>query len=246
MIWTLCTAALLTLGCGNADAPSSKKADAPVAPAAKAAPAAAQPDVTVSAKWKSGVTDANAGDKVGKVRLHGSMPAGNGTKLYLYETEGRNLTLMDSTTVQNQAFDFGQVEVHRGFYQMAGVDAKNNCQFIMNPDEADLNLVFRSKQMTSGKTAAPALKTELGSRTRTSAASTTTKSATSASSSRTVLPRPSGKADFGQGNGTRRQAARVDGRQPGTYIAKFLGWKTPNTPTHRAISSTTSTPWTTA
>ena len=37
---------------------------------------------------------------------------------------------------------------------MTSVDAKNNCQFIMNPDEADLNLVFRSKQMTSGKTAA--------------------------------------------------------------------------------------------
>ena len=58
----------------------------------------------MSAKWKSGVTDANAGDKVGKVRLHGSMPANsNGTKLYLYETEGRNLTLMDSTTVQNRS-----------------------------------------------------------------------------------------------------------------------------------------------
>ena len=152
MIWTLCTAALLTLGCGNGDAPASKKETTKATNTEAPAPAA-QPDVTVSAKWKSGVNDANDGDKVGKVRLHGSMPAGNGTMLYLYETEGRNVTLMDSTKVMNQAFDFGRVEVHRGFYKLQGSDAKNNCQFVMNPDEADLNLVFRSKQMTSGKSA---------------------------------------------------------------------------------------------
>ena len=155
MIWTLCTAAALSMGCGNADAPASTKTanDKAATASETPTPAAGQPDVTVSAKWKSGVTEANDGDKVGKVRLHGSMPAGNGTVLYLYETEGRNLTLMDSTKVMNQAFDFGQVEVHRGFYQLAGTNAKNNCQFVMNPDESDLNLVFRSKMMTSGKSA---------------------------------------------------------------------------------------------
>ena len=83
MIWTLCTAALLTLGCGNGDAPASKKATAKASNNEAPAPTA-QPDVTVSAKWKSGVNDSNDGDKVGKVRLHGSMPAGNGTMLYLY------------------------------------------------------------------------------------------------------------------------------------------------------------------
>ena len=85
--------------------------------------APAQPDVTVSAKWKSGVNDSNDGDKVGKVRLHGSMPAGNGTMLYLYETEGRNVTLMDSAKVMNQAFDFGGGSAPR-LLQTTGTDAK--------------------------------------------------------------------------------------------------------------------------
>ena len=105
MIWTLCTALVLAMGCGEPQptASSQDKASKPVAE--EAAAASAQPDVTVSPKWKDGVTEANKGDKTGMVRLHGSMPAANGTVLYLYETEARNVTLMDSTTVQNQAFD---------------------------------------------------------------------------------------------------------------------------------------------
>ncbi|MDG1673925.1 MAG: hypothetical protein P8H88_00620, partial [Flavobacteriales bacterium] len=154
MIWTLCTAALLALGCGQTESPAAKTTTAKATQAeTQTATPAAQPDVTVSPKWKDGVNDANKGDKVGQVRLHGSMPTTDGSVLYLYETEGRNLTLMDSTTVQGQKFDFGRIEVHRGFYQMASSDAKNNCQFIMTPDESDLNLVFRTKQLTSGKSA---------------------------------------------------------------------------------------------
>ena len=108
-------AASLAVGCGNAsEGTSSSATSKPATNTAQAsAPAATQqPDVTVSAKWKDGVTDANRGDKTGKVRLQGAVPAANGTGLFLYETEGRNLTLIDSTKVQNQAFDFGQVEVH--------------------------------------------------------------------------------------------------------------------------------------
>ena len=150
MIWTLSAALMLALGCGE----SGTQKAAPSTPTKSETKAPSnQPDVTVSAKWKDGTNDANRGDKQGKVRLQGSIPAADGTMLYLYETEGRNLTLMDSAKVLGQAFDFGQVDVHRGFYQMATKDAKNNCQFIMNPDEANLNLSFRSKMMTSGKTA---------------------------------------------------------------------------------------------
>ena len=149
-------AAALAVGCGNASEGTSSSATSTPAsstPKASAPAASQQPDVTVSAKWKDGVTEANRGDKTGKVRLQGTVPAANGTVLYLYETEGRNLTLMDSAKVQNQAFDFGQVEVHRGFYQLATDNAKNNCQFVMNPDEPQVNLKFRSKQLTSSKTA---------------------------------------------------------------------------------------------
>ena len=233
MIWTLCTTAALLLGCENAKAPTSNKADKTAKSTAAVAEtnAAAQPDVTVSAKWKSGVTEANDGDKVGMVRLRGSMPAGNGTVLYLYETEGRNLTLMDSTTVQNQSFDFGPTEVHRGFYQLSGANAKNNCQFVMNPDESDLNLVFRSKMMTSGKSAPQ-----------------------SAENSAWFTYENFSKANNNQIRGLRKQLkdspfkAQVEQQiadkemelvakqhelmdaNPGTYIAKFLGWKNPKYP----------------
>lgn len=197
MIWTLCTSAVLILGCGNSEAPASQKSTSKaIKTPAPTSTASSQPDVTVSAKWKNGVNDANAGDKIGMVRLHGRMPATDGTKLYLYETEGRNLTLMDSATVQNQMFDFKKVEVHRGFYKLSGKDAKNNCQFVMNPDEADLNLVFRSKQMTSGKTAPASAENRTWFTYENFSLSTTTKSATSASSSRTALFAPKWKSRF--------------------------------------------------
>ena len=102
MIWTLCMAAALAVGCGNAsEGTTSSATSTPATSTAKAsAPAASQqPDVTVSAKWKDGVTEANRGDKAGTVRLQGTMPAANGTVLYLYETEGRNLTLMDLSLI---------------------------------------------------------------------------------------------------------------------------------------------------
>ena len=233
MIWTLCTAAALSMGCGNADAPAARKTGESKAAIASenTKPAADQPDVTVSAKWKSGVTDTNKGDKVGKVRLHGSMPAANGTVLYLYETEGRNLTLMDSTKIVNKSFDFGAVEVHRGFYQLAGSNAKNNCQFVMNPDESDLNLVFRSKTMTSGKSAP---------------ASTENKA--------WFTYENYSRANNNQIRGLRKQLkdspfrAQVEQQiadkemelvakqhelmaaNPDTYLAKFLGWKNPKYP----------------
>ena len=233
MIWTLCTAAALMVGCGeaeNAQAQASEKVQATEAAVQPAAPAT-QPDVTVSPKWKSGVSAANDGDKEGKVRLHGTMPAADGTVLYLYETEGRNLTLMDSAKVANSAFDFGKVDVHRGFYQLAGTDAKNNCQFVMNPDEADLNLVFRSKQMTSGKSAPQ-----------------------SAENKAWFTYESFSRVNNNQIRGLRKQLkdspfrAQVEKQiedkemelvqkqhelmaaNPDTYLAKFLGWKNPKYP----------------
>ena len=242
MIWTLCTAALLTLGCGNGDAPASKKATTKASTTEAPAPAA-QPDVTVSAKWKSGVNEANDGDKVGKVRLHGSMPAANGTMLYLYETEGRNVTLMDSAKVMNQAFDFGRVEVHRGFYKLQGSDAKNNCQFVMNPDEADLNLVFRSKQMTSGKSAPASAENrawftyENFSRVNNNQIRNLRKQLKDSPFRAQVEKQIEDK----EMELVAKQHELMDAN-PDTYWPSFWAGKTPSTPVPRATSSTTSIP----
>ena len=233
MIWTLCMSAMLALGCGG-DAESSSAE--PNSTTAKTTPSASsastsQPDVTVSPKWKDGVTEANAGDKVGLVRLHGSIPTTDGDVLYLYETEGRNLTLMDSVKVKGQSFDFGKIEVHRGFYQLATKDAKNNCQFVMNPDESDLNLVFRTKQLTSGKSAPQSPENKVW-----------------------FTYENYSRVNNNQVRGLRKQLkdspfrAQVEQQiadkemelvqkqhelmtaNPGTYMAKFLGWKNPKYP----------------
>ncbi|MEC8114196.1 MAG: TlpA disulfide reductase family protein [Bacteroidota bacterium] len=233
MIWTLCTAALLAIGCGNSDAPASSKAAKPSASETTKTTqnATAQPDVTVSPKWKSGVNDANAGDKKGKVHLHGSMPATDGTILYLYETEGRNLTLMDSAKVRNKAFDFGQVDVHRGFYQLAGSNAKNNCQFVMNPDEADLRLVFRSKQMASGKSAPASAENktwftyENFSRVNNNQIRSLRKQLKDSPFRAQVEKQIADK----EMELVAKQHELMDAN-PGTYIAKFLGWKNPQYP----------------
>jgi thiol-disulfide isomerase/thioredoxin len=232
MIWTLCTAALLALGCGQTESPAAKTTTAKATPAeTQTATPAAQPDVTVSPKWKNGVNDANKGDKVGQVRLHGSMPTTDGSVLYLYETEGRNLTLMDSTTVQGQKFDFGRIEVHRGFYQMASSDAKNNCQFIMTPDEPDLNLVFRTKQLTSGKSAPQSTENKVWftyenfSRVNNNQVRGLRKQLKDSPFRAQVEQQIADK----EMELVQKQHELMDAN-PGTYIAKFLGWKNPKYP----------------
>ena len=232
MIWTLCTALALAMGCGESQPAASTSQDKATKPVAESTTAAsAQPDVTVSPKWKDGVTEANKGDKTGMVRLHGSMPAANGTVLYLYETEARNVTLMDSTTVQNQAFDFGKVEVHRGFYQLAGADAKNNCQFIMNPDEPDLNLTFRSKMMTSGKSAPQSAENQAWftydsfSRVNNNQIRNLRKQMKDSPFKAQVEQQIADK----EMELVAKQHELMDAN-PDTYLAKFLGWKNPKYP----------------
>ena len=228
MIWTLSAALMLALGCGE----SGTQKAAPSTPTKSETKAPSnQPDVTVSAKWKDGTNDANRGDKQGKVRLQGTIPAADGTMLYLYETEGRNLTLMDSAKVLGQAFDFGQVDVHRGFYQMATKDAKNNCQFIMNPDEANLNLSFRSKMMTSGKTAPQSAENKAWFTYETFARVNNNQ----IRNLRKQMKDSPFKAQVEQQIADKeaelvaKQHELMDAN-PNTYLAKFLGWKNPKYP----------------
>ncbi len=78
-------------------------------------PAAAQESDNVSVLYKNGITDANRGDKTGLVRLHGTINQPSGGEVTLYETEGRNTIEVAKTRLSNRAFDFGEIEVSRGF-----------------------------------------------------------------------------------------------------------------------------------
>ena len=52
----------------------------------------------------NGIDDKNRGDKMGKVQFSGSIQNRTG-KLYLFETEGRNVAAIDSVTLVNGKFD---------------------------------------------------------------------------------------------------------------------------------------------
>ncbi|MDA0945787.1 MAG: TlpA disulfide reductase family protein [Bacteroidetes bacterium] len=238
MIWTLCLAVVLGVGCGEPTSSSEATAPAPTSSSANTASQAekasspnVQPDVTVSPKWKNGVTDANKGDKIGKVALKGTIPAEDGMMLYLYETEGRNQTLMDSATVRGRAFDFGPVEVHRGFYKLAAKDAKNNCLIVLNPDESEVNLVFRNQRMNSGKSAPQS---------RENSVWFTYESFSNVNNNtirnlRKDLKDSPFKAQVEQQiadkeNELVAKTHELIDANPDTYMAKFLGWKYPKYP----------------
>ena len=73
-------------------------------------------------------------------------------KLYLFETEGRNVAAIDSVTLVNGQFDFGSVEVGRGFYGLGFESKKKTGDIIMNPDEPVLKIDFQNARLIGGGT----------------------------------------------------------------------------------------------
>ena len=107
----------------------------------------------VSPRYKNGINDQNKGDKTGNVRLHGSISAKSGSYMYLFQTEARTKTLIDSTEIQGGVYNFKKVEVSRGFYelQLNGA-AKNACTIIINPDEVNIQIDFKSSRLNGART----------------------------------------------------------------------------------------------
>ena len=141
------------IGCGdadtNADKASAKKADT----TAEAGSEAQQSDA-VSPLYKDGINDANRGDKTGMVRIHGTINQPAGGEVTLYESEGRNTIEVAKTRLSNRAFDFGEIEVSRGFYKISLNGETNATDIILNPDEPDLELTFNSSRLSANKSAA--------------------------------------------------------------------------------------------
>ena len=61
---------------------------------------------TVSPKYKNGINEHNKGDKTGNIRLHGSIPSRDDSYMFLYQTEARTVTLIDSTIIENGVYNF--------------------------------------------------------------------------------------------------------------------------------------------
>ena len=101
--------------------------------------------------YLDGIDDQNRGDKVGKVALSGKIQARNGM-LYLFETEGRTIAAIDSTQMVAGEFDFGKVEVGRGFYGLGFEPSKKTGDIILNPDEPVVRIEFQNGRLIGGRT----------------------------------------------------------------------------------------------
>lgn len=109
-----------------------------------------------AANYVNGITAENAGDKTGPIHLHGVMRAAPpGSKLFLYETEGKTNFVIDSTAINGTAWDFGTKEYARGFYMIGfNGDLNNMMMVILNPDESEVNLTFNSSRVTGNHASA--------------------------------------------------------------------------------------------
>ncbi len=107
----------------------------------------------ISPLYKDGVNDQNRGDKTGKVRIHGTINANGGGQVTLSESEGRNYSVIATTQLSNRQFDFGEIEVGRGFYKISLNGESNAADIILNPDESDLELTFNASRLSANRAA---------------------------------------------------------------------------------------------
>ena len=99
--------------------------------------------------YVNGVTAKNKGLKKGEVHLLIHYPAKVGMA-YLHETEGKNFFKIDSTKIVNGVADFGVDEYESGFYMTSINENENNiAAFIINPDEAKVEIGFKSGRLES-------------------------------------------------------------------------------------------------
>jgi thiol-disulfide isomerase/thioredoxin len=153
MIWIASSLLFVLTSCG--DSSSTPVTSKKVAESAVVENTSATQTDVVSPRYKNGIDDQNRGDRTGNIRLHGSIPTTPGSMIYLYQTEARSKTLIDSTEIEGGVFNFASIEVSRGFYELVlNGKVNNNCQIILNPDERDVNIEFKSSRLNGIKTAA--------------------------------------------------------------------------------------------
>lgn len=137
-------------GCNSSEAPKSAE---PTATAEQAA--VTQNGGGLPANYVNGIDERNAGDKKGPIQLSGvTRNAPANTRMYLYETEGKTQSVIDSANIVNGAWDFGTKDYRRGFYMMGfNGDLNNMYPVILNPDESKVELTFNSTRLSGGGTA---------------------------------------------------------------------------------------------
>lgn len=199
-------------------------------PAASAS--ASEQTAVVSPNFKDGISDQNRGDQIGNVRLHGTINWNGGGEVVLYESEGRNTSEIARTPLSNKSFDFGEIEVGRGYYKISLNEATNASDIILNPDEADVYIEFNSSRLSSSKSAANS-KENTGwfqyQNIQAAHDGEIRKLRQSIKDAGAFKSRIEEQISQKENELVQKQHDLMDA-YPGTYLAKWLGWKNPKYP----------------
>ena len=177
----------------------------------------------VNPNYLNGINDQNRGDKLGKVALSGSVQGRNGM-LYLFETEGRNIAVLDSARLTNGRFDFGKVEVGRGFYGLGFETGKKTADIILNPDEPVVSIDFQNARMIGGRTESAENQGWFAYRGAEGANKNQIRQLYKQGGGQEAATKIKVKAKEDELAQTQHKFIREN---PGTYLAKFLTWKQP-------------------
>ena len=178
---------------------------------------------TENPDWMDGINDDNRGDKVGKVAFSGSVQTRNGM-MYLFETEGRNIAVIDSAKMTNGQFDFGKIEVGRGFYGLGFEPGKKTAEIVFNPDEPVLRIDFQNGRLVGGRTESRENRAWFAYRGAEAANKNQIKQLYKQRRGNEVAIDAQVKAKEKELVQTQH---KFIGDFPGTYMAKFLTWKQP-------------------
>ena len=239
-MWISLSLSLLLTACSS-DGATEQKSNRPVvdptaaltaqvkqsAPAAESAPEESAQQVSGGAQenpdYLDGITDRNRGDKVGKMSFSGSITGRNGM-LYLFETEGRNIAVLDSTRLSNGQFDFGEIEVGRGFYGLGYEAIKKTADIVLNPDEKNVVIDFQNARLVGGRTESAENRAWFAYRGAEAANKNQIKQLYKQRRGNEVAIDAQVKAKEKELVQTQHKFIRDF---PGTYMAKFLTWKQP-------------------
>lgn len=215
----------ITLTACNEEAPAA----ANNATEAKATSEQVTQSDAISPLYKDGTNDQNRGDKLGLVRVHGTMMSSTSGDVILYESEGRNTSEIARTRLLNRAFDFGEVELGRGFYKIGYNGETNATDIIINPDESDLFIEFKSSRLSATKSAAGSAENTAWfdyQKKQTQHDQEVRKLRQGIKDAGAFRSRIEGQIKAKEEEHTKAHHAMMDAN-PGTYFSKWLGWKNP-------------------
>lgn len=130
-------------GCGNGEQPNPKAAE----------------NAAELVVFHNGVTDANRKSISGPVELKGTLQVFKSGKIFLWETQGKNTTKVDSVLINNGAFSFGTKNYDTGIY-MVGMNDNNMCPVIINPAEPLVDLQFTGGKLETSMTSSTSKENE--------------------------------------------------------------------------------------